>query len=123
MSILTPYFEGIAKRQLLVPHCMACGKAHFYPRYACPSCWGESYNWKPAQGNGTIHSHTTVLANPPSNFVALLPFRIAIIDLAEGVRMLSNVVGDEPLAVGDKVLLQFIEREGANLPVFRVAKG
>jgi uncharacterized OB-fold protein len=123
MNTLSPYFEGVAKRQLLVPHCKSCGKPHFYPRYACPSCWGENYDWKPAVGTGTVHSYTTVLANPPSNFVALLPFRIAIIELDEGVRMLSNVVGDEPLAVGDKVVLEFIEREGSNLPVFRAAKG
>lgn len=123
MSTLSPYFEGIARRQLLVPHCQACGKPHFYPRYACPSCWGEVYDWRPALGSGRIHSHTTVLANPPSFFVALLPFRIAIIDLDEGVRMLSNVIGDEPITVGDIVALEFIDRAGSTLPVFRIAKG
>jgi len=121
MSILTPYFEGIAQRRLLVPHCRDCGKPHFYPRHACPSCWGERYDWKPARGSATVHSHTTVLANPPSHFTALLPFSIAIVELDEGVRMLSNVIGKTSSAVGDKLLLEFIERDGEPLPVFRAA--
>lgn len=121
MNILTPYFDGIARRQLLVPHCLSCGKPHFYPRHACPGCWSEDYDWKPAVGSGTVHTHTTVRANPPSSFVALLPYRIAIVDLAEGVRMLANIVGEVAPEVGDAVQLDFIERDGAPLPVFRAA--
>jgi uncharacterized OB-fold protein len=120
MSILKPYFDGLAERRLLIPYCKACGKAHFYPRHACPSCWGEDYDWKPAVGTARIETHTRVMANPPSAFEHLLPFEIAIVELDEGVSMLTNIVGGGEVTVGAKVALEFIERNGEVLPVFHL---
>lgn len=119
MSILKPYFDGLEQKKLLVPYCKSCGKPHFYPRHACPHCWGEDYEWKSAHGSAKIVTHTRVLANPPSHFEALLPFEIAIVELAEGVSMLTNIVDSSNVAVGDSVRLLFIERDGNMLPVFK----
>ncbi|MCV0438914.1 MAG: zinc ribbon domain-containing protein [Hydrogenophaga sp.] len=123
MSILKPYFDGLIERRLLIPYCKSCGKPHFYPRHACPSCWGEEYDWKDASGNARIGTHTRVLANPPSAFEPLLPFEIAIVELEEGVSMLTNIVGGGTVSVDAKVSLEFIERNGQSLPVFRLTNG
>lgn len=124
MSILTAYFSGLSNRKLLVPYCKSCGKPHFYPRHACPACWGEEYEWKEASGKAKVVTHTRVLANPPSAFEHLLPFEIAIVELDEGVSMLTNIINDDnsKVAVGDRVELQFVERDGQLLPTFRAVK-
>lgn len=122
MSILQPYFDGLKASSLLLPHCKSCGKIHFYPRHACPHCWGEDYDWKPASGSATVLTHTRVLANPPSHFESLLPFEIAIVQLEEGVTMLTNIIDGSPIQVGDPLRLCFIERDGSMLPVFKSTK-
>lgn len=121
MSILQPYFDGLQARTLLVPYCKSCGKPHFYPRHACPHCWSEDYEWKPANGSATVITHTRVLANPPSQFESLLPFDIAIVELAEGVTLLTNIIESPKIEIGDRVSLCFIERDGGWLPVFKKA--
>ena len=117
-----PYAEGLKQHQLLIPWCKSCGKPHFYPRSACPHCWSEEdYDWRSAKGTGTVHTFTIVRSNPPVEFVPLLPFPIAIIDLDEGVKLMANIVGDdwEKVAIGDRVQVEFIERDGEALPAFR----
>ena len=120
MNIAKPFYEGLKRDELLLPWCKSCGRPHFYPRSACPHCWSEDYDWRPAAGIGIIHSFTTVRANPPTAFTSALPYRIAIIDLKEGVRLLSNVVGvNDGIAIGDKVQVEFVGSRDARLPLFR----
>ncbi|MGO9773835.1 MAG: Zn-ribbon domain-containing OB-fold protein [Roseiarcus sp.] len=120
MSITQPFVDGLARSELLLPWCRACGRPHFYPRFACPHCWGENYDWRRASGNGTVHSFSEVRANPPTAFAPRLPYVIAIIDLDEGVRMMSNIVGEAAdVAIGDRLRVEFHERDGVNLPLFR----
>lgn len=120
MNIAKPFYEGLKHNELLLPWCKSCGKPHFYPRSACPHCWFEEYDWRRAAGTGVVHSFTVVRANPPTSFVPLLPYPIAIIDLEEGVRMLSNIVGEcKDLAIGDRVRVEFVTRGGESLPLFR----
>ncbi len=121
-AMAKPFEDGLRRCELLLPWCTSCRKPHFYPRSACPHCWGEEYAWRRAEGTGTVHSFAVVRANPPGAFRHLMPFTVAIIDLAEGVRMLSNVLGDpRNLAIGDQVQVDFVERNDAVLPVFRRA--
>jgi len=123
MQIAKPYFEGLANRELLLPWCHSCGRPHFYPRSACPHCWGEKYEWRAARGDAVVHSVTAVRANPPSAFKPLLPYCIAVVQLEEGVRMLTNIVSDQPSTkVGDRVRVEFAERGGEVLPLFRPVK-
>jgi uncharacterized OB-fold protein len=105
-ATLAPYFDGLASSEFRLPWCRGCGRPHFYPRSACPYCWGEDYDWRPASGRGRIHTYTVVRANSPSSFQARLPYAIAIVELDEGVRLLTNFDGsleetsiDDPVAV------------------------
>lgn len=121
MKIAEPFHEGLTQGKLLLPWCTDCGKPHFYPRSACPHCWGEEYDWREAAGTGTIHSCTVVHNNPPPAWVPRLPYAMAIIDLDEGVRLLSNIIGDDDgeMQIGDRVAVEFVTRDGQNLPLFR----
>jgi uncharacterized protein len=61
-----------------------------------------------------------VRSNPPASFQPDVPFTLAVVELNEGVRLLTNIVGPaEDLVIGDRVVAEFTERDGRTLPVFR----
>jgi uncharacterized OB-fold protein len=94
-----PFWAGTREGKLLIQKCADCGKHVFYPRLVCPSCFSERLDWIEASGRGTVYSHTLVQNNPPSAFIEDLPFTIAIVELEEGVRMMTNVVECDPESV------------------------
>lgn len=94
------------ERQLLLRRCRTCGCHLDYPRVVCTSCYGGDLEWVRSLGTGTIHSFT-VSHRQVGGFDLEAPYVVALIDLDEGARLLSNVVGSEPGAVriGDRVAL------------------
>ena len=122
-----PYWEGTAEGRLLIKHCDACGRDFFYPRSHCPRCWSSSTSWKEASGDGVVYTFTIVRQNDLPPFKERLPYVVAIVELAEGVRMTSNIEGISPEDVrcGMKVRVSFREEardEGSVfLPVFQPA--
>lgn len=114
------FWEGAARHELLLPWCQDCGRSHYYPRSACPFCWSESLTWRVSPGRGVVYTFAVVRSNPPASFQPDVPFTIAVVELDEGVRLLTNIVGPaEALAIGDRVVAEFTERGGRTLPVFR----
>jgi uncharacterized OB-fold protein len=115
-----PFLHGLQRGELLLPWCRSCGKYHFYPRYACPFCWGEDYDWRRALGTGSLYTFALVRSNPPTRFRDRLPYIVAIVDLDEGVRLLTEIVGPaEGMEIGDRVHVEYVERDGQVLPLFR----
>lgn len=94
-----PFWEAARRNTLSIQFCKACSKHIFYPRIACPHCGSADVEWVNASGKGTIYSYTVVESNAPSAFVADIPYVVAIVELKEGVRMLSNIVGCDPSTV------------------------
>ncbi len=91
-----PFWEATREGKLIIQKCDDCQAHVFYPRTACPHCFSDNLGWVEASGRGTIYSFTVVENNAPSAFLGDMPFVIAMIDLEEGVRMLSNIVDCEP---------------------------
>ncbi|WP_179403725.1 Zn-ribbon domain-containing OB-fold protein [Burkholderia guangdongensis] len=116
-----PYWDAARERRLLIRKCNACGTTHFMPRYLCPSCWSDQLDWVESRGAGSVHSFTIIRRAPLASFGAHAPYVVALIDLDEGPRMLTNIVGDDALFVriGDRVGITFEDRgDGAMLPQF-----
>ena len=116
-----PYWEAAARRELRIPRCADCGKYHFYPRPACPYCSSTQFEWILCSGLGTVYSYTIVHKAPSPAFEADVPYVVAIIELAEGPHLMSNVVGVRPseVCVGQRVRVDFREVEaGMRIPVF-----
>ncbi len=91
------YWAACKKRQLLIQKCKDCGKVSMNSiRMLCPHCLSGNLGWIPASGRGKIYSFSTILAYPPKAFSEDLPYVIAVIELAEGPRMRSNIVGCRP---------------------------
>lgn len=120
-----PYWNAARERRLLIRKCKACATLHFMPRYLCPVCWSDQLEWVESKGGGSVHSYTVIRRAPAPAFAARVPYVVALIDLDEGPRMITNIIGDDALDVriGDRVKVTFEDRgDGAMLPQFnRVA--
>ena len=92
-----PFWDGCRRGELLLPWCLACGRPHFFPREFCPLCLATTLEWRRASGRGRVWSHSTVrLSFWGRAFDDALPYVVAIVELDEGVRLVSNVVGCPP---------------------------
>src|ERR1700722_11863099 len=95
--------------QLLIAECAACGKVHHYPRPFCPFCWSEDVHPAQASGAGTLYTYSTVYVNDLAPFKERLPYVAAIVELAEGPRLMTTIEGGGPddLRVGMPVTAVF----------------
>ncbi|WP_128375088.1 Zn-ribbon domain-containing OB-fold protein [Streptomyces cavernae] len=118
-----PYWDAAAAGMLLLRRCGACDRAHHYPREFCPFCWSDDVGWEPASGRATLYTWSVVHRNDLPPFGERVPYVAAVVDLAEGPRMMSEVVecAEEDLRVGMglEVAFRALGEEGAVVPVFR----
>lgn len=124
------FWEGVAGHRLLIQRCTGCGALRHPWLPGCNACGCPDWDTVEASGAGTVHSYV-VMHHPP--FPAFdPPYAVGLIELAEGVRMVSNVVGVpyDKVRIGLPVRVEFrsYADEGAEegplvLPVFRVVEG
>lgn len=91
-----PFWDGTKRHELLIQKCQDCQKFVFYPKVICPFCLSDNLEWIKASGRGKIYSYMVVYSYQPQAFAEDVPYVVAIIDLDEGVRMMSNVVECDP---------------------------
>lgn len=110
------YRQALDQGRFLIQHCAACDRAVFYPRMLCPHCGADQLSWKTPDGRGTVYSTTVVRRKPEAGG----DYNVALIDLAEGVRLMSRVDGIAPDAVriGMAVRAQVAVTDGRGLVVF-----
>ncbi|GLV55683.1 hypothetical protein KDH_25270 [Dictyobacter sp. S3.2.2.5] len=118
-----PYWEGLAQGELRIQRCTGCSQAVFYPRSLCPHCHATTLEWIVASGRGHIYSYT-VVHQAYGAFAASTPFVVALIELEEGVRMMSRLV-DPPgqhIQIGAAVQIVFQNvGDDLTLPYFHIA--
>jgi len=115
------FWDAAGDGKLLYKKCAACGEPHFYPRPHCPFCFSDKVEWQEASGRGTIYTYSVMRRAP-------VPYAIAYVELAEGPRMMTNIVGcpQTPEAlVLDMALEVTFERQTdqITLPLFKPAAG
>lgn len=114
------YWEGVARGELRIQRCDACQRSIFYPRSLCPHCFAEQLSWVTATGKGTIYAYT-VVHQAFGPFAENVPFVIGIVELEEGVRMLTRIVGQGQITVGAAVHVIFeVVNEQLTLPYFQL---
>jgi uncharacterized protein len=119
-----PFWDGTREGRLLVKRCADCGRAHFYPRPFCPHCWSAEVTWEEVSGRATLYTWSVVHRNDLPPFPQRVPYVAAVVDLEEGPRMMTNVVGCDPsaLKIGMPLEVTFEERtDEVTVPVFRPA--
>ena len=90
-----PYWEAARRHELQLQRCRSCAHWIFYPRAACPQCLSGDLEWRPVSGRGTLHTFT-VAYRGQKGFPLGSPYVIAIVELEEGPRLMTNLVGVEP---------------------------
>ena len=121
-----PFWDAAREGRFLIRRCRSCGEAHHYPRPFCPTCWSDEVDWEDASGRATLYTWSTVFNNDLPPFNERLPYVVAAVDLAEGPRVMSNIVDCDPaaLTVGMAVEVTFRSlTPEISAPVFRPAPG
>ncbi len=133
-----PYWDAAAEGRLLLRRCRAagCGAVHHYPREFCPRCWSEDVVWEPAAGRATLYTWSVVHRNDLPPFGDRVPYVAAVVELAEGPRMMTEVTdcAAADLRIGMPLTVHFrrapLDSRGAGgtagaggyaVPVFRPA--
>ncbi len=120
-----PYWEGAARGQLMLQQCSACGQRPFPPHTHCEQCGSADLAWQAASGKGTIYTYTISYRAPHPVFRDQCPMVIAVVELDEGPRLITNIIECDPdhVAVGMAVEAAFekIDDSDVVLPVFRPA--
>jgi len=119
-----PFWEGCKRGVLLLQYCETCQHYQFYPRLYCMECGATTLHWEQASGRGVIYSYTIISQNKSPEFSNDPPYNVAIIQLEEGPRMMSNIVDAAPadLRVDVPVTVVFDPvSDSISLPRFRLA--
>ena len=117
-----PFWDAAREGQLLLRRCEDCNTASFYPRRFCPSCWSENVTWIAATGRATLYTWSVVHSNDLPPFGERVPYVAAVVDLEEGPRMMTNVIGCDfdSLHIDMKLVVDFeVRTDDITVPVFR----
>lgn len=119
-----PYWDAAREHRLVAPRCNTCGKLFFHPQAQCPNCISDDIGWETMSGRGTVYSCTVIRQPGHPAFQHEVPYVFAIIELEEGIRMASNVVGCAPQDVHPDQKVEVVFEEASpeiTLPKFRLA--
>jgi len=104
--------------RFVIPVCLSCGKAHWYPRARCPFCFGGEIEWRDASGQGTVYSYSVTQRASP-------PHAIAYVTLAEGPSVLTSIVDSDlgrlQIDAAVEVVLTELD-DGMFFPFFRLQR-
>jgi uncharacterized OB-fold protein len=122
-----PYWEGARDGKLMIPKCRACGRAFMYPRVLCPFCASREIDWIQASGRGRLYSFEIAHQILNKAFKVKTPVVLAMVELEEGPRLLTNLVDVEPdptkLRCDIPVEVVFAKlTDQVSLPMFRPAR-
>ncbi len=120
--ITAPYFDGLRRRELVLPRCPRHGW-FFYPRSRCPHCLGDDWEWEELSGRGTVYSYTVDRVGHDPALADRIPFAIALVELDEGPRLVGNIVGCdvEDVVVGMAVQAAYEDVDDTTLLAFSPA--
>lgn len=99
------FWKAAKRHELCLQHCHNCGSYIFYPRSHCPECLGTNLTWEKVSGQGEVYSYTVVHRAGIPGFEKDVPYVFATVQLNEGARIPTNIVGIAPekVTIGMKV--------------------
>jgi uncharacterized OB-fold protein len=123
-ALNTPYWDHLAQGQLCYQQCNACSYAWLPARSECPGCLAADWRWQAAAGGAKLISWVVYhMAYHPA-FANRLPYAVAVVELDEGPRLISNVIGiedAESLKIDQRLVLVIEDESGTAVPRFKPA--
>ena len=119
-----PYWEACRRGQLVIQRCAVCGEYQFYPRGICAHCWSTEVEWVEVSGRGTVWTYTVTYQNRTPGFAEEVPYVLALVELAEGVKLFTNIVECRPqeVRIGMPVEVTFVRaNDRVTVPYFKPA--
>ncbi len=120
-----PFWQATQAKEFRYQRCDACDTVVWYPRKHCTGCVEGNLSWHVSAGLGTVYTFSIVRQSYHPFFRNQVPYAVAYIDLDEGPRFLTNVVGvanpDEDVFVGQRVKLVWEAHEQLNIPLVEPA--
>jgi uncharacterized OB-fold protein len=120
-----PYWEGLRRHLLLMPRCDACRGYWFPPSTHCPHCTSADFTWTPVSGRGKVFTCVVYHRVYHPGFANEVPYSVALVELEEGPRMISNIVGISPGEVACEMPVRVIYEDvtdSITLPKFTPAR-
>ena len=120
-ALNTPYWDSLAQGALSFQRCSACGHAWLPPRSECPQCLAANWRWETAAGGAKLVSWVVYHMAYHAAFVNRLPYTVAVVELDESPRLISNVVGvadAETLKIDQRLKLVIEDESGTAVPRF-----
>ncbi|WP_449432562.1 bifunctional OB-fold nucleic acid binding domain-containing protein/MaoC family dehydratase [Pseudomonas putida] len=110
-EISAPFWEGLKAQRLLIQQCNACAHWVFYPRRHCPQCLAHDLAWREVSGGASLYSFTVARIATLPDFADEMPQKLAVIELDEGVRINTTLVGleEEQIRIGMRLQPVFAE--------------
>ena len=110
-EISAPFWEGLKAQRLLIQQCTACDHWVFYPRRHCPRCLAHALSWREVSGGASLYSFTVARIATLPDFVDEMPQMLAVVELDEGVRINTTLVGldEQAIKVGMRLKPVFAE--------------
>ena len=122
---MAPFWEAARRHELTAQRCLDCGTFRFPAREVCSGCLSRRAEWQRVSGRGRVFSVVVMHQASHPWFASRTPYAVVVVELDEGARMLSTVVGPEPhaIAIGMPVEVDFEDLTAEiSLPVFRAAE-
>lgn len=115
-GLYEPFWEACRQGRLVFLKCGECGSLLPYARVICPDCGGTALQWQPVSGRGRVYSFSVIRRPAGPEFRPYAPYVLALIELEEGVRMMSWVVGCPPEQVQVDMPVQVVFRDLGGWP-------
>jgi len=117
------FFEGLKRREFLVPKCEACGDYNWVPYPACRSCLSENQTWTRVSGEATVYTYSVIYRGPGA-FDADVPYIVVLGELTERPRpclVLANLVGTDPdqVRIGMPIQIAYQDIPGEDITLWR----
>jgi len=116
------FWRGLQQGKLLLQHCGRCRHVQYYQQATCRACGSDELEHRPATGRGKVHSFSVVHRAPGPAFKSDVPYAVLLVELAEGPRMISTLVGGDPADVTFDMDVELVFDEVADdvtLPRFK----
>lgn len=121
------FWEATKRHQLAYQICNRCKDVIFYPRHHCPKCGSGDTAWRVSKGQGAVYTFSVIMQSRHPAFKELGPYAVAYVDMDEGFRIMTNIVGvkdpTKDIRCGMRVKLRWEDQGEGNisLPMFEPA--